>query len=500
MGMLKFFKQKLFSQSQNAAIIFFCLLLPIISACHDNNSGDELVFKLPDSGNYTQMTWVDAYDALVKQMSEQYPFTELKGIDWDVLNAKIRPKIVQAMVNNDEAAYATAILEYSKSIPDGHILPIGKMLLDLCEEQVAGSYGFGIMGLDNGQVIAHIVTEGSQAASAGLEPGDEILEWNGIPIEYALEQTSTLWRLEPKSLATNKHSILDTKSLATHEHTLLEKYRMLVLDPINIQSEVTFLKSDGSIITERLTALDDNNVILNQTALWDKVDDTELIQYEILNSGYGYLLLGSLASEEIYVKLKDAMKFFIDKNVPGIIIDLRGSRGGYDGLAAIFLGFFYSETTVYEYQSLYNSLTGKFEIVLNEDGKFIRDISLNIEPEIPYYNGNIVVIVNPLCISSSEGVAMGLKNLPNCQIVGFYGSNGSFGISGTKALLPDGYQVIFPFGRSLDKNKIIQIDSQNGIGGVAPGIRIPMTERNAVRLGTGEDVELEYAINTLNEM
>lgn len=501
MNEVKFCWQNTFNLSRYGALIFFFLSLIMLIACNDNSSDDDFPFQLPDSGNYTQMSWVDAYDRIMKQMSEQYPFTEWKGINWVALNADIRPKMVQAMANDDEAAYATAILEYTKSIPDGHILPMGGMLLDLCEEQVAGSYGFGIIGLDDGRVIAHIVTEGGQAANAGMEAGDEILEWNGVPIADVLEQTSTLWRLEPKSLLTNQHSMLDTKSLATDEHTLLEKYRMLVLDPINTQSEVTFSKSEGSgSITAALTALNDNDVVLSQTSLWDKVDDTDLIQYEVLSSGYGYLLLGSLASEAVYVKLKEAMEFFTERTVPGMIIDLRGSRGGYDALAATFLGFFYSETTIYEYQSLYNTLTGKFEIVLNENDSFIRDMPLNIEPETPLYSGPIVVIVNPLCISSSEGVAMGLKNLPNCHVVGFYGSNGSFGISGLKVSLPGGYDIMFPFGRSLDKNKIIQIDSQNGIGGVTPDIRIPMTEERAIRVGKGEDVELEYAINVLEDM
>lgn len=501
MNEVKLCWQNTFNLSRYVALIFFFLSLIMLSACNNNSNDDDFSFQLPDSGNYTQMSWVDAYDGVMKQMSEQYPFTEWKGIDWVALNAEIRPKMVQAMANDDEAAYATAILEYTKSIPDGHILPMGGILLDLCEEQVAGSYGFGIIGLDDGRVIAHIVTEGGQAANAGMKAGDEILEWNGVPIADALEQTSTLWRLEPKSLSTNEHSMLDTKSLATDEHTLLEKYRMLVLDPINTQSEVIFSKSDGSgNIAATFTALNDNDVILNQTSLWDKVDDNDLIQYEVLGNGYGYLLIGSLGSEAIYVKLKEAMEFFTDKNVPGIIIDLRGSRGGYDALAAIFLGFFYSETTIYEYQSIYNALSGEFEIVLDEDGTFVRDIPLNIEPEIPFYSGPIVAIVNPLCISSSEGVAMGLKNLPNCHIVGFYGSNGSFGISGTMVSLPAGYGIMFPFGRSLDKNQIIQIDSQGGIGGVTPDIRISMTEERAIRVGKGEDVELEHAINVLEDM
>ncbi|MBW2709402.1 MAG: peptidase S41, partial [Deltaproteobacteria bacterium] len=86
------------------------------------------------------------------------------------------------MENNDEAAYVTAILEYTKSLPDGHVSTTGGNLTAMCMEHINGCYGFGIIGLDDGRLIANIVTEGGQADNAGMEVGDEILEWNGVPI------------------------------------------------------------------------------------------------------------------------------------------------------------------------------------------------------------------------------------------------------------------------------------------------------------------------------
>lgn len=491
------FKSRLmneFSLRRYAVLFFFFLSLTMFSACNNGGSDSDTPFIEPSIGNYTQMTWVEAYDELQKQVSEQYAFGEWKGIDWDELNAVARPKVVQAMENNDEAAYVTAILEYTKSLPDGHVSTTGGNLTAMCMEHINGSYGFGIIGLDDGRLIANIVTEGGQADNAGMELGDEILEWNGVPIADVIGQISTLWRL-------------NTSSLATDEHTLIEKYRMLVLDPINTQTEVTFLKSDGSgSITATLTSQSDNGTIFNQTELWKKVDDDNPIQYEVLDSGYGYILLGALESETIPVKtlsakLKEAMEFLTEQNVPGIVVDLRGNSGGSDDLAAEFAGYFYSETTFYEYQSYYNTVTGEFEIIyVAEDGTRTRDIPLDIEPQTPQYDGPVVALVNPLSVSSAEGVAMTIKNLPQGLVVGFWGTNGSFGMTGGKALLPDGYEVAFPFGRSLDINEVIQLDSRNGIGGVVPDVCIPMTSENAVRLGAGEDVELDYTVNILEQM
>ena len=60
--------------------------------------------------------------------------------------------------------------------------------------------------------------------------------------------------------------------------------------------------------------------------------------------------------------------------------------------------------------------------------------------------------------------------------------------------MPGGIEIRWPYGQSLDKNRQVQIDSRDGIGGVVPSVRIPMTLENTLRIAQGEDVELEQAI------
>ena len=145
------------------------------------------------------------------------------------------------------------------------------------------------------------------------------------------------------------------------------------------------------------------------------------------------------------------------------------------------------------YLSRNNPETGAFELQSMEDGSQ----ALTIKPSGPYFSGSIIVLINPKCISSGEGQAMGLQNLPNAETLGFYGNNGSFGLAGAEAKMPGDITVHWPSGQSLNENKTIQLDSQNGIGGISPDIKIPMTVQNAIRIANGEDVELEEAINAL---
>ena len=88
---------------------------------------------------------------------------------------------------------------------------------------------------------------------------------------------------------------------------------------------------------------------------------------------------------------------------------------------------------------------------------------------------------------------MGLSRLPNAKLVGFTGTNGSFGMVGDGVLMPLGQYVSWPFGQSLNKSKTVQIDSRNGVGGVAPDVRVPTTVQTVSRSLRGNDVLLKKA-------
>ena len=95
---------------------------------------------------------------------------------------------------------------------------------------------------------------------------------------------------------------------------------------------------------------------------------------------------------------------------------------------------------------------------------------------------------------------MGIRNLKNAKVVGLEGTNGSFGMAGDGAAMPGGYEIDWPFGQSLDKNKVVQLDSKNGKGGVVPTNKVPMTLENSLKIAQGQDIVLEYGLQVLNQM
>ncbi|WP_421901460.1 S41 family peptidase [Maridesulfovibrio sp.] len=305
------------------------------TGCGSGYSYSHHPFIKPEKEDFSALSWTQAYDSLHELLQQQYAFGEWKNIDWVSLNNTIRPKIVLAEAGGNADDYITALLEYTRSTPDGHVTWEPDEI-DLIMKNTNGTYGLGIIGLDDGKVIANVLTTGGPADIAGIDLGAEITQWDGVPISTAVTQTSTLWRPEPASIATN-------------EHTTLEQYRALALDPVGAVSNVTYMKSDGTgAFVAALTATYDNGTILRKTAPWNKINPFEPIKYEVLSSGYGYIQLGTLESpiistDQLYNKFKEAMEFLTEKNVPGLIIDLRGNGGGSDELAARISVFFYKD-------------------------------------------------------------------------------------------------------------------------------------------------------------
>ena len=241
----------------------------------------------------------------------------------------------------------------------------------------------------------------------------------------------------------------------------------------------------------------------------------KLVEYRVLDSGYGYVRVyveNDLNGESeyawaVYAKFEEAIKYFVELSVPGLVVDLRGNMGGSDETAADLSGFFYKEARHYENQFLYNELTGEFMwVFLNEKEGNILPIPkpVEIKPQSVYYGGPVIAIVNPACISSGEGIAMGIQDSPNGRVVGFFGTNGSFGITGGTIIMPFSSEFscgfVYPIGRSLDADFVVQIDSgKEGKGGVTPNNRVPRTFENVLAYAGGDDVELQFAIALLQD-
>jgi len=485
-------------------LVISCVLLWAIltvSSCSDDHSSTS-AYKPPEAADYSAVSWSEAFEAANAKFSREYAFTEWKGVDFRNLYATFAPRIAAAEAAADPETYYRAVREYLFSIPDGHIMITSPDQIGLSADEIAGGFGLAAAELDDGRIIAAAVTEGGPAANVGIQVGAVLLALNGVAVDVAIEAVSVLWNKEPP---------------ATNENRRMEQVRFLTRAAVGEARTVDFRNpGESESASGVMIAIDDDKKgldLVNFAPSPDMEDVRKLVEYRVLNSGHGYVRVyveSDLTGESeyawaVYAKFEEAIRYFVELNVPGLIVDLRGNMGGSDETAADLSGFFYKEARHYENQVLYNALTGTFMwVFLNDKEGDILPIPkpLEITPQSVYYGGPVIALVNPACISSGEGIAMGIKDSPNGRVVGFYGTNGSFGITGGTIIMPFQselkFGLLYPIGRSLDANFVVQIDSgKDGKGGVLPTDRVPRTLENILAYANGDDVELQFAITLL---
>jgi carboxyl-terminal processing protease len=448
-------------------------------------------------GDFSDLSFTEAFDSLFFNFSTCYPFTEWKSIDWQRLYSNYYPQIEDAQNRSDTSAYKLAVRRFIYTFPDGHVRVRGDYQ-ELFFTEIGGGLGLTLIELDDGSIVVNRILSGGPAEQEGIEVGAAVTGWDGLPVQEALQNTDLIWEGKPPAIL---------------EAVRLSQLRRLIRMPVGVELEITFSNPGQVPVTKNLTAVDDG------METWDLTRYTQFdtdgavnltledlfdpVQYEILESGYGYLknrILVEFDSQgnilptfyHVYSEIVEAIDFFRAAQVPGVIVDVRDNPGGFDRLAALFGSVFYDHEELYEHASFYNPETGQFEIV--------DSFTIYLEPGESYYGGPVICLVNAGTSSSAEGVAMAVQRLPQGHVLGFYGTHGSFALTGGETLMPAGLAVSYPLGRSLDANFMIQIDSDSTMrGGVIPDIRVPVTrETMNARYADSEDVELNYAVEYLD--
>jgi len=239
-----------------------------------NGMGQSNIQRDINTFDYSNLSWTESFDSLHACMSLRYPFTELKAIDWQEKETITQPLIVDAQNSNDTILFIQYLFEYLYQIPDGHIDLVGE-LDSFKQSTIAGTYGFNMLPVDDGSVVVSFVPEESPAYVAGLRSGDQILKWNGTPIDSV----------------GNKEYLNYFRNYATTEGRSFSRYLMLSRDQVNASAEITYLSNQTKYeSTITLTAFDDSMEMyyigLFNTAQIPNMDT--LVYYDVLENNIGY--------------------------------------------------------------------------------------------------------------------------------------------------------------------------------------------------------------------
>lgn len=423
------------------------------------NEGDIAV------NDYSNMSYEDAFKAMVDKVTREYPFTREKRITWQALYNEYAPSVADA--SNDKEFYKI-LHDFAQQIPDQHVgIQInGEAFL----EEHGGGFGLLLTELSDRRVLVTQVLPNSPAELAGIQPGAEILTWNGMPVFDAITMVEPYFG----PYSTDHSQRLGQVLFLTH------------VAPES-QVQVSFVNPGGVALEASMQAVLE---IQSLFAGVPELSSDELlapVEGEVLDgSGLGYIRVNTFSAD--YSLIARLWDHFIqginDNEVPGLIIDLRANTGGSGQLAANLAGYFFDEGFDL-YQILYYSeINGDFEA---------SSLPGRIEPGPTQYEGPLAVLVSPDCISACEGFAFALSQGDRATIIGHYPTAGAYGEVGRgQYKLPGDLTMQFPTGRHETMDGELAIE---GVG-VIPDITVPVTEASA--LGQ-DDALLNAAIEALQE-
>jgi carboxyl-terminal processing protease len=464
----------------------------------------------PRHADLGKLGWSAAFSRLCSLLASEYPFTAWKGIDWAAVERELGPRVAAAAARHDRRAYYRALRELVWGLRDGHAHLLGD---DGGHErdEVGGSFGFEVVELDDGRVLASRVTAGGPAAQAGLRAGAEIVSWNGMPAAAALAAVPVLWSERPP---------------ATREGARLAQASLFGRAPVGAHAVIAFRNrpaaaaggragstggdgpgdGGGESAVEPATEVRGLAATAAPPARAPCLRASELLfgrtlETRELAAGAGYVRIRfevpTLRTPLPGRTLRRALARFAADRLPGVIVDVRGNCGGMDAMVPSLVAPLLREAELYEIPGVYSQGRRESEGRRGR-GRFVPDPrqAIAVLPRPPLYRGRIAVLVDADTVSAGEAIPLLLEGQPDTAVIGLHATHGSFGIGLKSVALPGGLEVVFPHAQSLDGDGRVEVDGDAaGRGGVEPDVRLPLTAAVVDSwYGRGEDVVLAAGV------
>jgi len=418
--------------------------------------------------DFSSLSYVDSFEAMIDLLKQKYAFTVYKNIDWEALRSEFRPRIERAQQNRSSLEFQRTLRDLSWRIPDGHVS--GPSVSDDFQQAALGGLGMVLRELDDGRVIVAQIIPNGVAAGAGIQTRAEIVSIDGQPIGEAL-----------------KAVVPYTGPFSTPHNLRLEQLRFVARRPIGTDIQLGARAADGSIQTFDLTAQFDIDGFFAANFNLPLVGTELPIEYELLDSGVAKVSIYSFSDDlpltvALWERAIQRAKF--DEAV-GIIIDIRQNGGGSGFLGDQLPAYFFDQDYVIGNRAEYSKLRGDFVVNPLLEERFI------LPPAELRYDGAVAVLISPDCASACESFAYAMTINNRAAIIGHTPTAG-LGGSVVPIAMPDGASFNYTNSRSLGADGQINIEGK----GVAPTVRVPLTEETVF---ADYDVLLDAALRYLRE-
>lgn len=416
----------------------------------------------------------EAFEIVWRTVKENHFDPTFGGVDWDAVRVEFAPLVERA--RSDREAHSLFQLMLNRlgkshfniippeSIPSTETedeaddagvederaapKPRTRGSLEMTERL---TYGIGIdLRVVAGAGVITRVEEGSTAARAGLRPGFVLRSVDGY-------RMTTILRLIERAAV----------------------YEPAVRHQIPAQILVEFV--NGAPETSvRLTYLDARSrvrrAVLRRERLRGELSQAtqslppQFVEFEAkrLRDGIGYIRF-NLFVAPVLDKFCTALRSM--KDAPGVVIDLRGNRGGLLGL-------------IYGLGGLIETRAVSFGTMRTREGLY----EFRVIPQRSAYRGQIAVIVDSTTQSAGEIFASGLQDSARAVIIGERSAGAT--LPSVAKELPTGAILQYAFADFVTANR------QHLEGrGVTPNVAVKLDRRSLL---AGRDPQLEAALGTID--
>ncbi len=453
-----------------------------------------LATSLRGTHDLSTLPWPEAFDRTIHLLERDYALTDWKQIDWREVHARHKPAIMAAHTSRDwNLGYLAWRRFVHETFADGHVGfdALGaavELEQALAARTVGGHFGLEVARCDDGRVI--VVSLDDDLRSRGLEWGAEVVSWNGRDVEVALASVDLTW----------------APNLSTTELRNLYQERLLPFDALGATATLIARNpGGGSLLTLPLAAKSTDALpILGRMPS----PPVSAFATAMRGDGIAVLTLRRMMPDDadpardpfpvfeqkalrMVREITDFIRSLQTRGARGLIIDLRGHLGGWSPIGAGIVAAFPGERRTYT----------RIVAPDTRSGEWRERERLEILPLANPFQGPVIVLVDPDTISAGEGLAYHLACLPHCQVLGRFGTPGTFANSGGSILLAGGFGFRYPVERCVDDDGTVMIESDGHRGGITPGIRVPRTPTTwYMKYVEQRDVEMETAIATLTGM
>jgi carboxyl-terminal processing protease len=391
----------------------------------------------------------ESFDYVWTTIRDKHFDPDLMGVDWDAVRDELRPRAESAETMRGARR---AMDEMIERLGQSHF----NVIPDEVYEALEGPGGAldGVTGLDarvfGGHALVTRVHEGSAAAEAGVRPGWEIMSIGDKELASMIETIA-----EEFDGQSWKNGVISKAVVMRLRGTPGEKVTAVFLDENEKKIELEIDRREDRGVKSQFGHLPPMYV-------WAESD--------VVDGDVGYITFNMwLDPVHVMPTINKAMKSYLESEVAGVIIDVRGNGGGLPGMAMGVAGWLVEEKN--KYLGTMKTRDTELKIIVN--------------PRATTFAGPVVVLVDELSGSCSEMFSGGMQDIGRARIIGRTTMGAVLPSTIEKLPNGDGFQYAFANYTSADG------DVLEGIG-VIPDVEVVPTREVLLE---GRDPAMEEAIS-----